>query len=136
MGTEQTRDVVERYYAALGRGDRATVRALLADDVTWRPPAGAPIEPVSGGDALTAELAGAVVKRLFDLSKPFSLEVRKMVVEGDTAVVFQRLQATAKATGLPYDNQYVWAYTVKDGRIAHMEEHADTIVAARAMGWT
>ena len=90
---------------------------------------------MSGGDALTKELTGALVKRTFDTSQPFKLEVRKMVVEGDTAVVFQRLVATAKATGSAYDNQYVWAYTVRDGRISHMEEHADTMVAARAMGW-
>lgn len=136
MGTEQTRDVVERYYAALAKGDREGVRALLSDDCAWVPPTSAPIEPISGGDALTKEMTGSLVKRMFDLSQPFKLEVRKMVVEGDTAVVFQRLTATARETGSAYDNQYVWAYTVRDGRISHMEEHADTHVASKAFGWS
>ena len=47
----------------------------------------------------------------------------------------QRLTATAKATGLDYDNQYCWVYEVRDGRVAVLEEYADTIVAGRAMGF-
>jgi hypothetical protein len=58
-----------------------------------------------------------------------------MVVDGDVAVVQQRLQATAKATGQAYDNQYCWVYVFRDGRIVEIEEYADTIVAGKAMGW-
>ena len=72
---------------------------------------------------------------MFDLSKPFAIEIRRMVADGDVAVVQQRLTGTAKATGAAYDNQYCWVYTVRDGRIVDMEEYADTMVAARAFGW-
>ena len=133
--TEATRDLIDRYYAALTSGDRATVASLVADDCEWVPPATAEIDPVSGGDAVVAELTGDVVKRTFDLSKPFNLEVRSVIVDGDRAVVQQRLTATAKATGADYDNQYCWVYTCRDGKIVHMEEYADTLLASRAMGW-
>lgn len=136
MGTEQTRTVVEHYYAALAKGDREGVRALLTDDCVWVPPPGAPIEPITGGDALTKEMTGTLVKRMFDLSQPFKLEVRKLVADGDTAVVQQRLTATARETGAAYDNQYCWVYTVTDGRISHMEEYADTLIASKAFGWS
>ena len=71
----------------------------------------------------------------FDLSQPFNLDVRSLICDGNTAVVQQRLTATAKATGNLYDNQYCWIYTCDDGHITHMEEYADTVVAAKAMGW-
>ena len=74
------------------------------------------------------------MKTTFDLKQPFALDVRKMVVDGDTAVVQQRITATTK-TGNAYDNQYCWVYTCRDGKIAQMEEYADTLVASRAMGW-
>lgn len=135
MNTEDTRDLIERYYAALTKGDRETVASLVADDCVWLPPATAEVEPVTNGPAIVAELTGGVVKKTFDLSKPFNLEVRSMIVDGEQAVVQQRLTATAKATGADYDNQYCWVYTCRDGKIVHMEEYADTLLASRAMGW-
>jgi ketosteroid isomerase-like protein len=133
--TETTRRIVEEYYAALGRGDRDRLLELLAPDCHWAPPASAPIEPVTGAEGIADALGRTVVKTMFDLKQPFALEIRRMVVEGPVAVVQQRLTATAKATGLPYDNQYCWIYEVRDGRIVDIEEYADTVVAARAMGW-
>lgn len=135
METDDTRRLIEQYYEALTGGDRDTVAALVADDCEWIPPATADVEPMTGGPAIVAELTGDVVRRMFDLSKPFALEVRSMTVEGGTAVVQQRLTATAKATGADYDNQYCWIYTCRDGQIVHMEEYADTLLAGRAMGW-
>jgi ketosteroid isomerase-like protein len=135
MDTESTRTLIEDFYRVLAKGDRNGVVALLAEDCEWIPPATAPFDGVVGGEALAAELVGGVIKRTFDLSKPFHLEVRKVIVDGDTAVVQQRLTATAKETGAPYDNQYCWIYTCRDGRIARMEEYADTLLAARTMGW-
>lgn len=135
METSETRTLIQRYYDALTSGDRETVAALVADQCVWQPPATANFGVVEGGAAVVAELTGGAVRRNFDLSKPFALEVRSMIVDGDKAVVQQRLTATAKATGAHYDNQYCWVYTCREGKIVHMEEYADTIVAARAMGW-
>ncbi len=135
METSETRALIESYYQALTTGDREGVAALVADECRWVPPASAPFDPVEGGEAVVAELTGDVVKRTFDLSKPFALEVRSMLVDGDRAVVQQRLTATAKATGNAYDNQYCWIYTFRDGKIVLMEEYVDTVVAASAMDW-
>jgi ketosteroid isomerase-like protein len=56
------------------------------------------------------------------------------MVDGEMAVVQQRLLATAKATGSDYDNQYCWVYTCENDKIVRMEEYADTLYAARSMG--
>jgi ketosteroid isomerase-like protein len=135
MSTDATRATVEAYYAALTSGNRDAVRALLSDDCCWVPPATTPFDTMTGGAEIAAELGGRVVKRTFDISKPLNLEVRRIVADGDVAVVQQRLTATAKATGQPYDNQYCWVYTVSNGKIVHMEEYVDTLLASRVMGW-
>ncbi|MEZ5265718.1 MAG: nuclear transport factor 2 family protein [Acidimicrobiia bacterium] len=136
MSTESTRALVNDYYAALAKNDRARLLEILAPDAVWIPPASAPIERIEGAEGIAEALGSKIVKQMFDLSKPFNLEIRRMVVDGDVAVVQQRLTATARATGLPYDNQYCWVYEVRDGRIAHIEEYADTLVASRTMGWS
>jgi uncharacterized protein len=135
METSETRALIESYYRALGSGDREAVAALVADDCRWVPPATAPFEPIEGGAEVVAALTGGVIRQMFDLSHPFALEVRSTIVDGDKAVVQQRLTATAKATGRPYDNQYCWVYTCRGGRIVHMEEYADTALAKDVMGW-
>jgi ketosteroid isomerase-like protein len=135
MATEETRALIEDFYRALREGDRPRLIELLAPDAVWIPPASAPLPRMEGAGAIADALGSQIVRQTFDLSKPFALEVRRIVVDGDVAVVQQRLTATAKATGAAYDNQYCWIYELRDGRIAVLEEYADTIVAGRAMGF-
>ena len=135
MSTETTRAVIDDFYTALRKGDRARLLELLAPDAVWIPPAAAPVARTEGAEAIADALGGDIVRSTFDLSKPFALEIRRMIADGDVAVVQQRLTATAKATGADYDNQYCWVYEVRDGRIAVLEEYADTIVAGKAMGF-
>lgn len=135
MPTETTRATVEAFYAAMTTGKRGAMRSLVSDDCAWVPPATAPFDSVNGGDAVVAALGGGVVKQMFDITKPFNLDVRRILADGEIAVVQQRLTATARASGEPYDNQYCWVYTVRDGKIVHMEEYADTLLASRVMGW-
>jgi ketosteroid isomerase-like protein len=135
MSTETTRTLIEEFYAALQKGDRPRLLELLAPDAVWIPPAAAPVDRTEGAEAIADAMGGQIVRQMFDLSKPFGLEIRRIIADGDVAVVQQRLTATAKATGSDYDNQYCWVYEVRDGRIAVLEEYADTIVAGRAMGF-
>jgi uncharacterized protein len=135
MSTETTRGLIADFYGALQKGDRARLLEILAPDAVWIPPASAPIERMEGAEAIADALGSQIVRQMFDLSQPFALEVRRTVVDGDVAVVQQRLTATAKATGAAYDNQYCWIYEFRDGRLAVLEEYADTIVAGRAMGF-
>lgn len=135
MQTEETRQLIADYYAALAKGDKDRLLELLAPDCSWTPPASAPIEPLTGADAIAEALGRTVVRTMFDLSQPFSLDVHRTVVDGNVAVVQQRIRATAKPTGNAYDNEYCWVYICEGGRIAKMEEYADTVVASKAFGW-
>jgi hypothetical protein len=35
--------------------------------------------------------------------------------------------------GVPYDQEYCWIITVKDGKIAHLREYCDTVMFETAM---
>ncbi|MEL7156773.1 MAG: nuclear transport factor 2 family protein [Actinomycetota bacterium] len=133
MDTEATRDLIERYYATLTKGRRA-LGELLTEDCEFHPPATSTTGMVAGRDEVAALLSGKMVKESFDLSQPFELEVQRMVVDGPVAVVQQRLAATA-ANGNAYDNDYCWVYECRDGAVARIDEYADTLKAARIMGW-
>jgi uncharacterized protein (TIGR02246 family) len=134
MDTEETRTLIQRYYDTLPKGDKAAIAELLTEDCEWLPPATADVAPAKGRDEVAEQFSGAIVRATFDLSQPFELTVRRMVVDGDVAVVQQRLSATAK-NGNRYENEYCWVYECRDGQIARMEEYADTLHAARVMGW-
>lgn len=135
MPTEATRKVIEDYYRVLQTGKRDRIAACLTEDCEFLPPKSVPIEPIRGGEAIARLLGGDLIKQMFDLSQPFGLEVRRIVADGDVAVVRQRMYGTARATGQRYDNEYCWLYDVRDGRIARMEEFADTRYAAPVFGW-
>ena len=133
MQTEETRALVTAYMASLAKGKAAIVE-YLADDCEWYPPKSAPFEALTGAERIAEALGSTVVKKMFDISKPFAIDVQDMIVEGGTAVVRQHLEATAK-NGNAYANDYCWIYECADGKITKMIEYADTMVAARVMGW-
>ncbi len=123
MDGETSKKVVLDYLSAQGRGDGEAMAGLLADDVQWRPPRGVPIGQPTGRDAVLQTMAEAGAK-FFDLST-MKVEVKWIIAEGDKVVI--RQSATAKAAnGNDYENEYVWVYIVRDGRIAEIEEHVDS----------
>ncbi|MBM36820.1 MAG: hypothetical protein CL460_06600 [Acidimicrobiaceae bacterium] len=144
MNTEETRALIERYYNALTRGDRKEINACLSSDVVWQLPVTAGETGTGGSDAdgmvrgreaVAEQLGGRVLIDTFDISQPFNLEIRSMIVDEGSAAVQQRLTATTKTEGQRYDNQYCWVYSCEEGQITRMEEYTDTLYAARTMGW-
>ena len=133
MRTEETRALIKTYYETLPTGKRDKLASLLTEDVVWYPPGSAPLEPIKGRDAVAAELGGDTPKRMFDM-KTFRLTVRRILADGDTAVVQHSISAKTRE-GEQYDNEYCWVYQCRDGKIAKVEEYVDTLKAARIMQW-
>jgi uncharacterized protein len=132
MDTEATRKLILRFVEARAANDESALYELLAEDAEWRPPAGAALGPFRGRREVAQALAGGAAGRLFDLST-MKRDVRKVVVDGDTAAVQQKLSATTRS-GAEYTNEYAWFYTCRDGAIVLLEEYADTLRAARILG--
>lgn len=134
MGTEQTRQLIEDYYAASAAGDRDRLAEMLAENVVWRPAETVPIGPQEGRRIVSSIVSGKGREKMFDMDT-FNLTVHKKVVDGDTAIVLQAISAKT-AAGNQYDNEYCWVYTVEDGKIATITEYVDTLKASRVMGWS
>ena len=132
MDTEATRKLVEQFLDARSAADVGRIAAVLANDAVWRLPVSATFGPFEGRDAVATALSGGVTGSLFDTST-IRRDVHKVIVDGDTAVVQQRQSATT-LEGREYVNEYCWVYTCRDGKIARLEEYADTLHAARIFG--
>ncbi len=133
MQTEETRALIKTYYETLPTGNREKLVSLFTEDIEWHPPESAPLEVIKGPQAVAAELGGDTPKRIFDM-KTFRLTIHRMLADGDTAVVQHSISAKTRA-GEQYDNEYCWVYQCRDGKIAKIEEYADTLKAARIMKW-
>lgn len=132
MDTDATRKLVQQLLAARSAGDVDGIAAVLADDAVWVLPPSSTFGPFEGRDVVAEALGGGVAGTLFDQST-VRRDVRRMVVDGDTAVVQLHLSATT-LKGTEYVNEYCWVYTCRDGRIARLEEYADTLHAGRVFG--
>ncbi len=133
MDTEETRALMERFVAARAANDTAALETLLTDDVEWHLPVGAGSGPFVGREAVTTALGGGVSGQLFDLST-MKREVWKVIADGDTAAVQLRVSARTLKDA-DYVNEYCWVYTCRDGKVARMVEYADTLNAARILGF-
>jgi hypothetical protein len=75
----------------------------LTEDVIWYPPESVPIEAIRGWDVVAIELRGDAPKRIFAM-KTFRLTVRRILTDGDTAVVSHAISAKTRE-GKQYDNE-------------------------------
>lgn len=132
METEVTRRLVQRFVEARAANDAPTMTDLLTEDAAWYPPPSLNLGPFEGREATVAALAGGAIGKVLDVAT-IERTVHKVIAEGDTAVVLQRLTAKTRK-GADYRNEYVWVYTCRDGKIARLDEHADSLYAARVFG--
>jgi ketosteroid isomerase-like protein len=133
MDTETTRQLVRRFLDARAANDRDAMAELLTEDAGWYPPPSTRLGPFEGREAAVAALGGGAIGKVLDVNT-IKRTVHRIIAEGDTAVVLQRLEGDLLAGG-GYRNEYVWIYTCRDGRIARLDEFTDTLYAGRTFGW-
>jgi ketosteroid isomerase-like protein len=131
--SEETREIIQRFYKALGAGDRDTLHALLTSDVQWQMPYSIEHNLVSGRDAVIDELGSGVVRKFFRRGT-FRHEVQRIMTDGEMAVV-QSTTSARTHDDQPYAMQYCWVYTCTGGRISDIREYMDTHEAARVFRW-
>lgn len=139
MGVEQNKRLVEAYFRAIERGDRAALIGLFDPEVRWRVPKGA-IAPYGGlhrGAERIAEMMLGAVGTAF-VPGTQRIEVRLMLAEGDVVVAETRMTAKRPPrAGAPvpdYENDYVFVVELSGGAIVEIREHVDTRHAAEAFG--
>lgn len=126
---DDTRQIVERFLTARAEQDADTITALLHPDAEWHTPQSVPIGPFVGRDDVAAALGGGAAGKLLKV-ETIERDVHALFVDGDTAIALQRLKAEMHSGDI-YENEYVWIYRVKDGLVIRMDEHVDSLHAAR-----
>jgi ketosteroid isomerase-like protein len=133
MGTQENLQVVKDGYAAYGRGDLASLLALLAEDVEWIiPGAGLPLAGTYHG----REGAANFFQKLAAESEVLDFQPREFVADGDRVLVFGWERVKVKSTNRTIEVDWIMAFALRNGKIVKFREYTDTKVIADAYGST
>ena len=128
MSIEKNVQTVKDFFAAMGRGDKQGLLALSAEDIAWIIPGKDwPLAGVHRGHAgLTALLQKA------SETVETSTEPSEYVAQGDRVLVVGVAKGKVKATNKTFDDDWIFAITVRNGKVATIREYIDTQALARA----
>ena len=128
MSIEKNIQTVKDVFAAIGRGDRDGLLALVAEDIEWIIPGEDwPLAGTRHGHAGLADLLETASK-----SMETSTEPREFVAQGDRVLVVGFAKGKIKATNKTFVDDWIFAITVRDGKLTSIREYIDTQALARA----
>ena len=113
----------------MGRGDKQGLLASSAEDIEWIIPGeGWPLAGTHCGHAGLADLLQKASETLeTSYPKPF-----EFVAQGDRVLVVGFARGRIKATNRTFEDHWVFAITVRDGKLTNVREYVDTQALARA----
>jgi uncharacterized protein len=128
MSTEKNIQTVKDFFAAIGRGDKEGLRALVAEDIEWIIPGEDwPLAGTHRGHAGLANLLEMASKSIETSTEP-----REFIAQGDRVLVVGFARGKIKATNKTFEDDWIFAITVRDGRLTSIREYVDTQALARA----
>jgi uncharacterized protein len=128
MSIERNIQAVKDFFTAIGRGDREALLALVAEDIEWIIPGRDwPLAGTHRGHAGLVDLLETASK-----SMETSTEPREFVAQGDQVLVVGVATGKVKATNKSFQDDWVFAITVREGRLTSIRGYVDTQALARA----
>jgi uncharacterized protein len=129
MSIEENVQIVKDFFAAMGRGDKQGLLALAAEDIEWIIPGEG--WPLAGRHRGHAELAAVLQKASEEVEMTYP-KPPEFVAQGDRVLVVGVATGKIKATNKPFKDDWVFAITVRSGKVANIREYIDTQALARA----
>jgi ketosteroid isomerase-like protein len=129
MSTEENSQVVKDFFAAIGSGDKQRVLSLVAEDVEWIVPG--EDWSLAGTHRGHAGLAAVLQKASEEVEMTYP-EPPEFVAQGDRVMVVGVATGKIKATNKPFKDDWVFAITVRNGKVTKIREYIDTQALARA----
>ena len=128
MSTQENVQIVKDFFAAMGRGDEQALLTLSAEDIEWIIPGE---WPLAGTHRRHAGLADLLQKasEMVETSYPGPPE---FVAQGDRVLVVGFARGKIKATNRTFEDHWVFAITVRNGKLTNVREYIDTQALARA----
>jgi ketosteroid isomerase-like protein len=131
MSAQENVQIVKDGYAALGRGDIQGLLASFAEDIELVTPGeGLPMAGTYRGYAAVANC----FQKVSEMVEFSSFEPREFVVEGDRVLVVGFDSGRVKATNRTFEEHWVMAFTVQNGKVVSVRKYTDTLAVARAFG--
>lgn len=128
MSVEKNIQTVKDFFAAISRGDKEALLALVAADIEWIIPGEDwPLAGTRRGHAGLADLLETA-----STSIETSTEPREFVAQGDRVLVAGVARGKIKATNKRFEDDWIFAITVRDGKLTNIREYVDTQALARA----
>ena len=116
-------DIVKRAYEAFGRGDLDALLDLLEDGIEWVTPG--PPELQSAGRRRGKQEVAGFFQTLSDMYTFERFEPRQFISQGDRVVVLGDERVRIKATGSPFDFEWVHVFEFRNGKVARFREYGD-----------
>jgi len=129
MSTEENVQTVKDFFAALGSGDKQRLLSLVVKDIEWIIPG--EDWPLAGTHRGHAGLAD-VLQRASDEVETTYPEPPDFVAQGDRVLVVGVATGKIKATNKTFEDHWVFAITVRNGKLTNIREYIDTQALARA----
>jgi ketosteroid isomerase-like protein len=132
MAERENVEVVQRCYAAFGRGDVEGIVAHVTEDVEWEGVYGTSSKvPHSGkrrGKDQVREFFALVGENtVFDAFEP-----KEFVATGDNVIALGSYRARVKKTGREFAGDWVMHFRFRDGKLSAFREYADSAGIDRA----
>jgi uncharacterized protein len=129
MSTEKNVQIVKDFFAAMGRRDKQGLLALSAEDIEWIIPGEDwPLAGTHRGHAGLSDLLDKVNETI-ETSHP---EPPEFIAQGDRVLVVGSATGRIKATNKTFVDYWVFAITVRNGKVTNVREYVDTQALARA----
>ena len=131
MSTQENVQIVKDFFAALGRGDKQGLLALSAEDIEWIIPG--EDWPLAGTHRGHSGLADLLQKASDTLETSYP-EPPEFVAQGDRVLVVGFAKGRITSTKRTFEDHWVFAITVRNGKLTNIREYIDTQALARASG--
>jgi ketosteroid isomerase-like protein len=128
MSIEENVQVVKNFLAALGSRNKQGLLALSAEDIEWITP---------GEFALTGTYRGHegvenLLQKANETVETSYPEPPEFIAQGDRVLVVGFATGRIKATNRKFEDHWVFAITVRNGKLTNVREYIDTLALARA----
>jgi ketosteroid isomerase-like protein len=133
MSTQENVQVVKDFFAAMGRGGKQGLLALSAEDIEWIIPG--EDWPLAGTHRGHAGLENLLQKANETVDTSFP-EPPEFIAQGDRVLVVGFARGRIKATNRTFEDDWVFAITVRNGTLTNIREYIDTQALARASEMT
>ena len=129
MSIEKNVQIVKDFFAAMGSYNEQDLLALATEDIEWIIPG--EDWPLAGTHRGHAGLADLLQKANETVETSYP-EPPEFIAQGDRVLVVGFATGRIKATNRKFEDHWVFAITVRNGKLTNVREYIDTQALARA----